>query len=232
MSDQPGAVEVAAVPARAHTLVEVSIPEFGKVLPPQVSAERFGRWALTTLNRGLTSPDDRQREAWGKVLGHDPGRLSVIGAFMDAASLGLEPGREYHLVPFGGLVTGITDYKGEIRLITNAQRCSVVAMLVRAKDDFYMLGANIPPKHEADWFGDRGPITGGYAYVDYGGGRYSQVARLPEKSATPDQDSFEKHRAKAKTQKVWDEWPEPMRLKTLVHILRKTEPWSAEWRAS
>lgn len=225
MSDQPGQVEVAAVPARARQLVELSVGEFGKVLPPQVSPERFGRWALTTLNRGLTSPDDRQREAWGKVLGHEPGRLSVIGAFMDAASLGLEPGREYHLVPFGGLVTGITDYKGEIRLITNAERCSVVAQLVHKADEFAMLGANIPPSHEADWFGDRGEVVGGYAYVAYGDERYSLVVTMTEAE-------FAHHKAKAKTKNVWDEWPEPQRLKTLVHTLRKWVPWSAEWRAS
>lgn len=225
MSDQPGQVEVAAVPARAHALVELSIPEFGKVLPPQVAPERFGRWALTTLNRGLTSPDDRQREAWAKVLGHEPGRLSVIGAFMDAASLGLEPGREYHLVPFGGLVTGITDYKGEIRLITNAERCSVVVRLVCAKDEFAMLGANVPPRHDTDWFGDRGEVIGGYAYVGYGSDRYSLVITMTEAE-------FLHHKAKAKTKNVWDEWPEPMRLKTLAHTLRKWVPWSAEWRAS
>ena len=229
-SDQPGQVEVAAVPARARQLVELSVGEFGKVLPAQVPQERFARWALTTLNRGLTSPDERQREAWAKVLGHEPGRLSVIGAFMDAASLGLEPGREYHLVPFGGLVTGITDYKGEIRLITNAERCSVVAQLVHKGDMFAMLGANVPPNHspvDGDWFNEqaRGPVTGGYAYVAYGGERYSLVALMSEAD-------FQHHKAKAKTKLVWDEWPEPMRLKTLVHQVRKFVPWSAEWRAS
>jgi hypothetical protein len=29
---------------------------------------------------------------------------------------------------------------------------------------------------------------------------------------------------------VWNEWPESMRLKTLVHQLRKWVPWSAEVR--
>jgi len=40
---------------------------------------------------------------------------------------------------------------------------------------------------------------------------------------------FLHHRAKAATVKVWDEWPEPMRLKTLVHQLRKWVSWSPEW---
>jgi recombination protein RecT len=207
-------------PAR---LIEVMAPEFGKLLPAVIGEAKFARWALTVLRKGLGDP--KQAEAWGRVLDprNEAGRLSVISAFMDCASLGLEPGREYHLVPFGSTVTGITDYKGEIRLITNARPCSVIAMLVREADDFHLTGANIPPVHDAEWFADRGRITGGYSYVSYGSGEYSLVVRMSEAD-------FGKHRDKAKTKQVWDEWPEPMRLKTLVHQVRKMVPWSAEWR--
>jgi recombination protein RecT len=212
------------------SLVEASLAEFAKILPKAVDPERFGRWALTCLRNGLNSP--KQREAWERVLNpaNEAGRLSVMSALMDSASLGLEPGREYHLVPFGSTVTGITDYKGEVKLITNHEPSSVIAMLVHQYDDFHMTGANIPPRHDADWFGNRGAVVGGYAYVDYGSGRYSLVARMRE---LPDQDdpmadSFQKHREVAKTKAVWDEWPEPMRCKTLVHQLRKMVPWAAE----
>lgn len=204
-------------------LIEGNLAEFGKILPASVRPEMFGRWALSVLKKGLASPDGKQAEAWGRVLHPDnpAGLASVMAALLDCASLGLEPGREYHLVPFGGTVTGITDYKGEIRLITNAVRDSVVAaQLVRQADEFHLIGANIPPRHEADWFGDRGEIAGGYAYVDYGG-RFSQVVRMSEAE-------FARHRDKAKTKTVWDEWPEAMRVKTLVHQLRKLVPWSAE----
>jgi len=207
-------------PAR---LIEAMAPEFGKLLPAVIGQEKFARWALTVLRKGLGDP--KQAEAWARVLDprNEAGRLSVISAFMDAASLGLEPGREYHLVPFGNTVTGITDYKGEIRLITNARPCSVIAMLVHQADELHLTGANIPPVHNAEWFADRGPVIGGYSYVDYGHGEYSLVTRMSEAD-------FLKHREKAKTKNVWDEWPEPMRLKTLVHQTRKMVPWSAEWR--
>lgn len=219
MSESVGSA-VARVQAPSQ-LIESSLSEFGKVLPSGVKPEAFGRWALTVLKKGLADP--KQAEAWARVL--DPangaGLASVMSALLDAASLGLEPGREYHLVPFGGTVTGITDYKGEIRLITNASAsASVVAQLVRERDEFYMTGANIPPRHDADWFGDRGEITGGYAFVDYGD-RCSQVVRMSE-------TQFQRHREKARTKNVWDEWPEAMRVKTLVHQLRKLVPWSAE----
>lgn len=222
---------VSAAVARVEApgkLIESSLAEFAKLLPPQVPPEKYGRWALTVLKNGLRDPD--QGQAWARVL--DPangaGIASVMSELMNCASLGLEPGREFHLVPFGQVVTGITDYKGEIRLITNARRCSVIAMLVHAKDDFRLTGANNPPLHNADWFGVRGPVTGGYAYVDYGNGEYSLVVRMREAPDPEDLtvDSFLRHREKAKTKKVWDEWPESMRLKTLVHQLRKMVSWS------
>jgi len=105
----------------------------------------------------------------------------------------------------------------------------VVAQLVREGDTFYMRAANAPPMHEpADatdvnaWFDEGRPVIGGYAYVAYPGDEYSMVIRMSEAA-------FLKHRAKARTVKVWDEWPEEMRLKTLAHQLRKWVPWSAEW---
>jgi recombination protein RecT len=203
-----------------QAVAEVSAPKmispelFEQVLPAQVGAAKFTRWALTLLRR-----DDL-----AAVARTPAGQLSIVTALLDCASLGLEPGRTYHLVPFKGKVTGITDYKGEIQLITNADPgACVVAQLVRKADDFHMTGANIPPRHDADWFGDRGDVGGGYAYVDFGGGRYSLVCRMSEAD-------FMRHRAKAATTGVWDEWPEPMRLKTLVHQLRKWVPWSSEAR--
>lgn len=214
---------VARVKAPAE-LIENSLGSFAKMLPAAIPAERFGRWAIVMMTRALNDP--KQYEAWSRVLHPDneAGRLSVMSALMDSASLGLEPGREYHLVPFGHVVSGMTDYKGEIKLITNAEPSSVIAMLVHELDRFHMIGANIPPSHDADWFADRGPIVGGYAYVDYGG-RYSLVVRMSEAD-------FLAHRAKSKTagrpDSPWQEWPEAMRSKTLVHQVRKMVPWAAE----
>ena len=205
---------VSAAVAEVTAAPKMISPEvFAQVLPAHVGAEKYTRWCLTLLK------DPKLAE----VAKTDAGRLSIMSALMDCASLGLEPGRTYHLVPFGGTVTGITDYKGEIELINRAQRCAVVAQLIREKDTFAMIGANMPPHHDGLWFGNRGDIIGGYAYVDFGGDLYSQVTHMSEAD-------FLKHRDKAQTRNVWDEWPEAMRLKTLVHQLRKWVPWSAEVR--
>jgi recombination protein RecT len=195
-------------------VLETQAAEFGKILPAHIGQERFTRWALTVL----------RKPELARAFATPAGQLSVMWALMDCASLGLEPGREYHLVPFGGTVTGITDYKGEVRLITNAQRCAVIAQLVRKADSFTMLGANMPPAHDtADWFADRGEVTGGYAYVDFGNQLYSLVVKMSEAE-------FLAHRALSKKQDLWDAWPEAYRLKTLVHQLRKWVSWSPEWR--
>jgi len=188
---------------------------FAQVLPAHLGAEKFTRWALTLLRK----PELAQ------VATTDAGRLSIMSALMDCASLGLEPGRTYHLVPFKGVVTGIVDYKGEVELIWRAVQRPVIVSLVYSKDKFAPRGANVPPLHEGDWFAadGRGDIRGGYAYVDYGNELYSLVVYMSEAD-------FLKHRAKAQTTKVWDEWPEPMRLKTLAHQLRKWVPSSAEVR--
>jgi len=222
MSEPETVTAAVAKQVPLQPLIEQYQAEFAKVLPRHVGVERFERWSVGVLRKGLAG---KQAEVWQRVLTQPPGQLSVMAALMDCASLGLEPGRTYHLVPFGGEVTGITDYKGEIQLITNARpHAVVVAQLVRKADDFAMVGANVPPRHEADWFAvDRGPVTGGYAFVDYGSGMYSLVIRMGE-------EEFGKHRDKAKTKQVWDEWPDAMRLKTLVHQLRKWVPWSAEVR--
>lgn len=225
MSEQSVSGEVARLDAASPVrMLEAQAAEFGKILPRHIGQDRFTRWALTVLRK----PD------LVRVMQTPEGQLSIMGALMDCAALGLEPGREYHLVPFEGrfkdgspkpaTVTGITDYKGEVRLITNAERCSVIAQLVHRDDSFTLLGMSNPPAHDVrDWFADRGPVIGGYAYVQYGMGRISQPVLMSE-------GQFLEHREKARAKTIWDEWPEAMRCKTLVHQVRKTVQWSPEWR--
>jgi recombination protein RecT len=209
--------ETVAQAAELATIAPRMLDEsrWADVLPAHIGPARFQRWALTLMQR----PDLIE------VARTPQGQLSIVTALLDCASLGLEPGRTYHLVPYKGIVKGMTDYKGEVQLIWNAVQRPVVASLVYSKDTYAIRGANCPPLHEGDWFADdgRGSVLGGYAYVDYGQQLYSMVVYMSEAD-------FLKHKAKAQTQNVWNEWPESMRLKTLVHQLRKWVPWSAEVR--
>lgn len=220
VSDQQNGTVAAAVEQTTGTVavLNAQAAEFAKVLPAHIGPDKFTRWALTCLRDPNVA----------KVMHTPEGQLSVMSALMDCASLGLEPGRTYHLVPYGGKVTGITDYLGEIELIHRAdQRRSVVVCLVRERDKFSARGANVPPFHEpedGDWFGDRGAAVGGYAFTARQDD-CSMVVLMSERD-------FAKRRGVAKTQAVWDAWPDEMRLKTLVHQLRKFVPWSTEWRVS
>jgi recombination protein RecT len=209
MSDQTVGAAVEQIQAAPRMIDQAN---WADVLPRHIGAAKFQRWALTLLK------DPKM----AVIAQTDAGRLSIMSALMDCASLGLEPGRTYHLVPYAGTITGMTDYKGEIELIYRAMRQPVTAMLVRQADEFAPRGANTPPHHDTkDWFADRGPVTGGYAYAQFAPGIYSMVALMSEAD-------FLKHREKARSKNVWDEWPDAMRLKTLVHQLRKWCPWSVE----
>lgn len=230
--------EIARIDA-PRSLIREALPELRRVLPDGIKPETFGQWSLDMIAACLANP--KQAAAWSAVLdsGNGAGITSVMVALRECASLGLQPGSEYYLLPFykknkdteeitGATVTGMTGYKGEIRLITNHEPCSVIAMLRRANDGFAMLGANIPPRHDIDWESDRGPIVGGYAYVAYGDGRYSLVTYMRRSSDDPDENTFDKHQRAAKFQDVWTAWYEQMCVKTLVHATRKMVPWSAE----
>jgi recombination protein RecT len=231
MSESVGQ-EVARVSA-PYALIEASKAEFGKLLPASIGPEKFARWGLTVLRNGLASPVPSQRESWARVIDSEEGKLSLMTALMDCASLGLEPGRTYHLVPFrnkqgGAEVTGITDYKGEIELIANAGGI-VIAELVHEKDPFEFQSVYEYPDHQFDPFGDRGEVIGGYAFTVTTGGVIS--SKVVHMSAA----EFAKHEAASKTagrdDSPWKLWRESMQLKTLIHELRKWVPWAVERQA-
>ena len=89
------------------------------VLPAHIGAAKFQRWALGIMQK----PDLLE------VARTPAGQLSIVTALLDCASLGLEPGRTYHLVPYKGIVKGVTDYRGEVQLIWNAVQRPVVDAL-------------------------------------------------------------------------------------------------------
>jgi recombination protein RecT len=96
-----------------------------------------------------------------------------MGALMDAARLGLEPGTEqYYLTPRkvkGRLeIQGIRGYQGEIELIYRAGAVSsVIVEVVYSNDKFRVRpGRDERPIHEIDWDADdRGELRLVYAYA-------------------------------------------------------------------
>ena len=197
--------------------------DFAVVLPSHIKPETWCRVAIGALRR------DKNLELAART--NPP---SFLGALLDAARRGLEPGTEqYYLVPQkvkGQLqVRGQMGYQGVIELIYRAGAVSsVIVEAVRANDGFtYRPGRDERPVHDIDWDADdRGPLRLVYAYAVMKDGATSKVVVLNKHDIA---------RAKASSQGAdsayspWKNHEEAMWLKTAAHRLAKWVPTSAEY---
>lgn len=192
--------------------------EFAKVLPTHIRPEVFVRVAQSVLRRNA-----QLREA---ALAN-PG--SLMAALMDAARLGHEPGTDaYYLVPYGQEVQGIEGYRGVIeRMYRAGAVASVQAEIVRERDSFEFTPGMDRPIHRVDWFSDRGPIIGAYAYAVFHSGATSRVVVI-------NRDYISRVRAQSRgsnrPDSPWNRWEEAMTLKTVAHRLEPWVPTSTEYR--
>lgn len=208
-----------ATKSKAAGMIEQYRGDFATVLPSHVKPATWVRLAQGALRRDV----NLQRAAE-----KNPG--SFLSALLEAARLGLEPGSEhYYLVPFGSEVTGIVGYQGEIELMYRAGAVtSIKAELVHERDHFaYEPGSMDRPDHRPDWFGDRGPIVGAYAYAEMIGGTTSRVIVMNKQQIEDVRASSPSGR---KSGSPWDKWWDRMALKTVLHQLAKFVPTSAEYR--
>lgn len=206
-------------------MVEGYRNELATVMPSHVKPDVFVRLAVSVLRRD---------EKLARAAQNNPAAL--MGALMEAARLGLEPGTEqYYLTPrWNGKtrceeIAGITGYQGEIELIYRAGAVSsVIVETVYSNDRFdYRPGRDERPIHEIDWDADdRGQLRLVYAYAIMKDGATSKVVVL--------------NRAKVMEAKAmssgadskyspWQNHEEAMWLKTAAHRLKKWVPTSAEY---
>lgn len=191
---------------------------FTMVLPSHVKPDHWIR-----LSQGVLRRDKKLRD----VATRNPG--SFMAALLDCARLGLEPGDTYHLVPFGNEVQGIPDWTGLVELVYRAGAvASVKAEVVHANDVFrWVPGEMDRPIHEPDWFGDRGPLVGAYAYAVMKDGATSQVVVYSKKQID---EVKAVSRGSGSASSPWSKWYDRMALKTVVRRLAKLVPSSAEYR--
>ena len=215
--------EIAKRDSTPAGLVQQYQQDFAVVLPSHINAPTWCRVAVGALRR------DPNVE---KAARNNP--AAFLGALLDAARRGLEPGTEqYYLVPQknkGRLeIRGNVGYQGVIELIYRAGAVSsVIVEVVRKNDKFrYVPGRDNRPVHEIDWFGgDRGELVGVYAYAVMKDGATSKVVILSRADVM---------RAKASSQgsesaySPWKNHEEAMWLKTAAHRLAKWVPTSAEY---
>lgn len=192
--------------------------DFTLVLPSHIKGETWMRLASGALRR-----DSKLRD----VATRNPG--SLMNALLECARLGHEPGTDaYYLVPFGNEVQGIEGYRGVVERIYRAGAVKAVkAEVIHANDHFEYSPDMDRPIHKPDYFSDRGPIVGAYAYGVFHDGTTSKVVVINRAYI----DKVKKEsRGSDKPSSPWVKWEEQMVLKTVGKRLEPWVPTSTAWR--
>ena len=196
-----------------HVLSDQFKKQLALAIPKHLNADRLARIAATELRKTPALLNTTE--------------ASFMGAVMQSAQLGLEPGSalgQAYLVPYGKECQLILGYRGMIDLARRSgQVLSLNAYAVREGDDFnYQLGLHpdihqIPSPEAAR---DKQPITFVYAVATLRGGGYQfEVMSRAEVEAV---------KAKAKSKNIWNNYFEEMAKKTVIRRLFKYLPVSIE----
>lgn len=185
-------------------------------LPKGVTVDKFYRTAV----QGIQTHRDKDKLA-------SANRSSFYLAVQRAASDGLMlDGREAVLVVFGQEVQFMPMVQGLIKLARNSGEIkNIEAQVVFKNDKFsYIMGQDESPRHEADWFGERGEPVGAWAVITLNSGEKipailskSKIMRVAGKSKNGYQYDPSKGDA-------WEEWWK----KTAIKNVLKYAPRSTE----
>lgn len=155
--------------------------ELEKLLPANLSPERFARIAITTLTKTPKLANCTQE--------------SFFNCLLDLSSYGLEPnGRDAYLIPRGTECTLNLDYKGIVKLIRRSKDIAdIYANVVHEKDQFDIeFGAEQRLTHKPYLGSDRGAMIGAYSYCKFKDGTANfiymnaeDVEAVRKKSQTP-----------------------------------------------
>jgi recombination protein RecT len=199
-------------------------------LPKHVSADRLARIALTEIRR---VPKLAQCD-----------QTSFLGAIMQCAALGLEPGGALghcYLIPFENRrqecteVQFILGYRGMIDLARRSgQIVSLTARAVHERDEFrYQYGLD-ESVHHVPAAVDRGEIVAVYAVAKLQGGgvQFEVMSRADVERVRDNSQGYKTALKFAKPGQPpntpWHEHFEPMALKTVTRRLFKWLPVSVE----
>lgn len=195
-------------------------PAMAQALPKHMDIDRLTRLAMTTIR---TTPALKDADVG-----------SLLGAVMQAAQLGLEPGLMGHcyLLPFNNKNKGIKEvqfiigYKGMIDLARRSGHIkSIYAHAVYSNDEFdYELGLESKLVHKPTMEPDKGEFIGAYAVAHFkdGGYQFEFMSKADIEKR--------KGRSKAANSKFspWTSDYEEMAKKTVVRHMWKYLPISVE----
>jgi len=189
-------------------------PQIRKALPSVITPERFTRIVLTALS---SNP---------KLQACTP--MSVMGAMMQAAQLGVEPNTplgQAYLIPYGGLCQFQLGYKGLIDLAyRSGEVSSIQAHEVHENDTFeYEYGLEPKLRHVPAQT-DRGPVTFYYAVLKLknGGVGFEVMSR-------DDVETFARKKSKAYNNGPWKTDFDEMAKKTVLKKVLKYAPLKTEF---
>jgi recombination protein RecT len=190
--------------------------QFSMALPKHLNSERFVRIAITEIRKNPKLAECS--------------RESLLGALMQSAQLGLEPGTlgQAYLIPYGKEVQFQISYKGMIELLRRSGQLSdIYAYEVYANDEFEIeYGLDRKLIHKPN-FSDRGEVIGFYAVAILKDGAKSFVFMTKN-----DVDEFSMKYSQA-MKKGWSSpWKtdySAMAKKTVIKQLLKYLPVSVEF---
>jgi recombination protein RecT len=221
-----------AAPARNNTIAGLLVDpkikqQIALALPKHMTADRLARIALTEVRR---NPE------LGKC-----DQASFLGAVMQCAALGLEPGGALghcYLIPFKNNRKNIIEvqflvgYRGMIDLARRSgQILSIEARSVYSKDKFKVrLGLDSTIEHEPAWEeADRGEITFVYAVAKLkdGGTQFDVMSRAELTTIRNSSQGYKTAERYGKSS-PWHDHFEEMAKKTVIRRLFKYLPVSIE----
>lgn len=194
-------------------------PAMAQALPKHMDVDRLTRLTMTTIR---TTPELKNANP-----------ASLLGAVMQAAQLGLEPGLlgQCYLLPFKNNKKNTVDvqfiigYKGMIDLARRSGHIqSIYAHAVYSNDEFeYELGLDPKLKH-VPTMNEKGDFIGAYAVAHFKDGGY-QFEFMPKAEIERRRQASPGGRSKFSP---WNNYYEEMAKKTVVRHMWKYLPISVE----
>lgn len=202
-----------------EVLLKRMAPEIQRALPKHMTADKLARITLTTLRLNPKLMECNQ--------------ASLLGAVMQAAQLGLEPGMlgQCYLIPYENRKLGTIEaqfqlgYKGMIELVRRTGQISTLEAHEVCENDIFEFsyGSGGTLKHTPNLKGDRGKTYCYYAYAKLKDGSEAyHVMSIAEINRIRDKYS------KTKNFGPWIDEYDAMARKTVLKQLVKYLPLSTE----
>lgn len=188
------------------------------VLPKHITADRFGRVALSCIRK---SPEIQ------RAIQTQQGQFSLLNCLMRCAEMGIEPdGRRAHLIPYKDEITLIVDYKGIAELVMRSGLVSSLHADKVCDADVFEVDRGEVKTHKVDYRKPRGKAYAFYCLV-----RFKDGSEKAEIMTAEEVDAI-RSRSRAGKAGPWVTDFDEMAKKTVFRRASKWLPLSPEIRTA